>query len=108
MYKISHEDMNFKEKTMKTWRVELTAEGRSFTEANIQVGIFQGDAVSPLLFIIAFMPLNHIVRKAGSKLRRSKANMFHLMYMDDIKLFAKNDIFPSGLPLVKDMLMYVK
>ena len=39
------------------------------------------------------MPLNHIFRKctAGCKLNRSKENINHLMYMDDIKLFAKNE-----------------
>ena len=29
---------------MKTWGVELTAEGRSFAKAKIQRGIFPGDA----------------------------------------------------------------
>ena len=32
MYKISHETINFIEKNMKNWRVELTAEGKSFAE----------------------------------------------------------------------------
>ena len=91
MYKISHEVINFIEQTMQTWRVELTAGGRSIAETKIQRGIFQGDALSPLLFIIAMMPLNHILRKctAGYKLSRSQ-EVNHLMYMDDIKLFAKN------------------
>ena len=35
MYKISHEVINFIEKTRKTWRVELTAGGRIFAEAKI-------------------------------------------------------------------------
>ncbi len=35
MYKISDEVMNFIEKTMKTWRVELTAGGRSLAETKI-------------------------------------------------------------------------
>ena len=91
MYKISDEVINFIDKTMKTWRVELTAGGRRLSEAEIQRGIFQGDALSPLLFIIAMMPLNHILRKctAGYKLSRSQEKVNHLMYMD-IKLFAKN------------------
>ena len=67
---------------MKTWRVELTAAGRSLTEAKIQRRIFRGDALSQLLFIIAMMPPNHILRKCIIN---------HLMYMDDIKLFAKNE-----------------
>ena len=53
MYKISNEIINFIEKTMKTWKVELTAGMRSFAEAKFQRGIFQGDALSLLLFIIA-------------------------------------------------------
>ena len=48
MYKISHEVINFIEKTMQTGRVELTAKGRSLTETKIQRGIFQGDALSLL------------------------------------------------------------
>ena len=93
MYKISHEVINFIEKTRKTWKVELTAGGRSLAEAKIQKGIFQGDALSPLLFVIAMMPLNHILRKctAGYKLNKSQENVNHLIYMDGIKLFAKNE-----------------
>ena len=93
MYKISHEVINFIEQTMKTWRVELAAGGRSIAETKIQRGVFQGDALSSLLFIIAMMPLNHILRKcaAGCKLSRPQEKINHLMYMDDIKLFAKNE-----------------
>ena len=93
MYKISHEVINFIEKTMQTRRVELTAGGRSLPETKIQRGIFQRDALSPLLFLIAMMPLNHILGKctAAYKLSRSQEKINHLMNMDDIKLFAKNE-----------------
>ena len=93
MYKISHEVIKFIEKTMKTWRVQLTAGGRSIAGTKIQRGIFQRDALSPLLFIIAMLPLNHILRKcaAGYKLSRFQEKINHLMYMDDSKLFAKNE-----------------
>ena len=39
------------------------------------------------------MPLNHLLRKctAGYKLSRSQERVNYLMYMDDIKLFAKNE-----------------
>ena len=88
IYKISHEITNFIE---KTWRVEFIAGGRSLAQIKIQRGIFQGDALSPLLFIIATMPLNHILRKctAEYKLSRSQEKINHLMYMNYIKLFSK-------------------
>ena len=92
MYKISDEVVNFIEKTMKIWKVKLTVGGKCLAEAKIQRGVFQGDALSQLLFVIAMMPLNHILRKCtgGYKLSKSQAKINHLMYMDDIKLFAKN------------------
>ena len=86
MYKISHVVINFIEKKyMKNWRVELTAEGKSLAERKIQRCIFQEDALSLLLFIIAMMSLNHILRKctAGYKLSRLQEKINHLMYMDD-------------------------
>ena len=88
MYKISDGVINFIDKTMKTRRVELTAAGRKLAEAKIQRGIFQGDALSPLLFIITMMPLNHIIKNAQLDTnlvdRRKKL----------IKLFAKNEKEP--------------
>ena len=76
---------------MKTWRVDLTAGGKSSVEAKIQRGIFQGDTLSPLVFIIALMPLNHILGKctAEYKLSKLQEKINHLMCMDDIKLFPK-------------------
>ena len=90
MYRISHKVINFVEKTMKSRRVELIAGGKSLAETKTQRGIFQEDALSTLLFIIAMIPLNHILRKctAGYKLSRSQEKINH---MDDSKLFAKNE-----------------
>ena len=42
---------------MENWKVELTAEGKIFAEVKIQKVIFQIDALSPLIFAIAMMPL---------------------------------------------------
>ena len=91
MYKIPDQILQFIEKTVQTWRVELTAGGQSFAEVKIQRGIFQGDALSPLLFMIAMMPLNHIFRKctARYKLSKSQEKINLLMYMDDIKPLPK-------------------
>ena len=68
-------------------------EKKGLAEAKIQKGIFQGDALSPLQFIPVIRPLYHILRKctARYKLSRSQEKINHLMYIYDIKLFAKNE-----------------
>ena len=73
--------------------MKLTAIGKSLADVKIQRSIFQGDAISPLLNVIAMMPLNHILRKCTGryKLSKSQQKINHLMYRDDIKLFAKNE-----------------
>ena len=92
-YKIPDEVMRFIEKVMETWRGDLTEGGKCLAEAKIQWGIFQGDALSPLIYVITMIPLNHIFMKytAGYKLSKSQEKIDHLMNMDDIKLFVKNE-----------------
>ena len=81
--KLSDEVINFIGKIVKTWRVEITAGGKSLAEAKIQRDIFQGNALSPLMFIFAMIP---ILRKCktGYKLGKSQEKINHLMYVDDI------------------------
>ena len=77
---------------MKTCTLEMTAGRRNIPKAKTQRSIFQGDALSLLPFKNVMMPLNHLLKKctAGYKLFKSQENINHLMYMDGIKLFAKN------------------
>ena len=93
MFKITDQVVHFIENTMETLRVELTAGGKSLAEVKIQRGIFQGDALSPLLFVIAMILLTHILKKCvtGNKFSKSQENINHLMYMDDIKVFATKE-----------------
>ena len=71
----------------------MTEGDRSLAEAKLQRGIFQGDELSTLLYIIAMIPLNYIPRKctARHKLSKLQKKIDHLICMDDIKLFAKNE-----------------
>ena len=57
---------------MENWRVKQRAEGESLTEVKILRGIFQGDSLSPLLFVISTMPLDHLFRKWTSGFRLHK------------------------------------
>ena len=73
--------------------MELIVEGQTLVEMKIQRGIFQGDAFSLLLFLIAVMQLNQILRKftGNYKFTKPPESSNHIMYMDDIKLFAKSE-----------------
>ena len=78
--------------SMQSWKLELTSSGERLGDVHIKRGIFQGDSLSPLLFTICMIPLTLILRKVtacyewGDK--EFKVN--HLLFMDDLKLFAKN------------------
>ena len=53
--------------------------------------LFQGDALLPLLFCLAIPPLSHALKKLnGYRNRRStvKGSITHMLYMDDLKLYA--------------------
>ena len=91
MYKISDEVIKYIKNTKQNWRVELRTRGKSIPKGKIQRRNFQGDSLSPLLFVIEMMPLNHIFGKctSGYKLDKSQEKINHLVYMDDIKWFKK-------------------
>ena len=93
MFKIAPNIQTFLNNCMNTWRVELTCNQHSLGEVKIQRGIFQGDSLSPLLFVISLIPLSMVLRKCqdGFEFTKSKAKLNHLLYMDDLKLYAKNE-----------------
>ena len=82
--------------SMKEWSTMLTSCGEEIGEVKFSRGIFQGDTLSPLMFVIAMIPLTLVLRKmkASYKFSSNGEQINHLMFMDDIKLYAKNE---SGL-----------
>ena len=81
------------ESSMKKWKTELTSCGESFGTIKIKRGIFQGDSLSPLLFVMTLIPLSLILRKvrAGYAFGRGKPTVNHLLFMDDLKVYGKNE-----------------
>ena len=78
--------------SMEKWRVMLCARS-SELEVNIKLGIFQGDSLSPLVFVLALIPLSLILRKAKAayEFSGSKEKINHFLFMDDLKLYSRNE-----------------
>jgi hypothetical protein len=77
---------------MIEWKTVLTASGKSIGEVEIKRGIFQGDSLSPLLFVVAMIPLTLLLRreKLGYQFGEEKKLINHLLFMDDLKLYARD------------------
>ena len=62
-------------------------------EVDIKQGIFQGDSLSPLVFVLALIPLSLILRNtnAAYDFSGSKERINHLLFMDDFKLYSRNE-----------------
>ena len=83
---------------MKNWNTNLTSCGEYLATVNIRRGIFQGDSLSPLRFVICMILLSQISRKlkSGYTLKHGE-KLNHLLFMDDLKIFAKTEREVNGL-----------
>ena len=61
-------------------------------EVDINRGIFQGDSLFPLVFVLALIPLSLTLRKtkAAYEFSESKNKINHL-FLDDLKLYSRNE-----------------
>ena len=93
MFKVAENVSCLVSNSMKSWKVEMSYGRETLAEVNNRRGIFQGDSFSPLLFVIALIPLTLILRKCknGNTFSRTKEKINHLLYMDDLKIFAKEE-----------------
>ena len=59
---------------------------------HIRRRIFQGNSLSPLLYVVAMIPMTTILRQTGLGYQTSKsaAKISHLLYMNDLKLYGKS------------------
>ena len=49
---------------MKKWNTELTSCGQQLGVFNINSGIFQGDILLPLLYVMCIVPLSFVLRRS--------------------------------------------
>ena len=78
---------------MKQWNTKLMSGNQRLGNVRIRRGIFQGNSLSPLLFVLAMIPLTLVLRKTKIfyQLKRGGEKINHLLFMDDLKLFAKSE-----------------
>ena len=79
--------------SMKGWMCTLVCNEKVLGNVLIKRGIFQGDSLSPLLFVLCMIPLSFVLRKvtAGYEVKNKKVKINHLLFMDDVKLYGKNE-----------------
>ena len=79
--------------SMEKWKVMLCSGNSELGEVEIKQGIFQGDSLFPLVFVLALIPLSLILRKgkASYQFSESKERINHLLFMDDLKLYSRNE-----------------
>ena len=100
IYKINDTVRNFLVGCMGKWKVNLTLNYEkgiiTIPEVEIKRGIFQGDSLSPLLFVLALNPLSALINnldngyRINSRREKQSKEITHLFYMDDLKLFSPN------------------
>ena len=72
---------------------ELTRGEENLGEVNTRRGIFQGDSLSPLLFVVCLLPLTHILWDVATGYHFAgngqKVNL--LLFMDNLTLYTSNE-----------------
>ncbi|KAA5587121.1 hypothetical protein F3H15_36965, partial [Pseudomonas aeruginosa] len=106
LYKINPILCSFLSSCMGQWSTFLSQPGQMTSSAapnliRIKRGIFQGDSLSPLWFCLARNPLSTLLKDStlGYRLRRGAEAISHLLFMDDLKLFASKK--PDLMSLLK-------
>ena len=92
MLGINNSIRKFLHVAMGSWKTLITVMGHVMGQVNIRRGLFQGDSLSPLIFITALIPLTILLRKTGLGYHTSKTAraISHLLFMDDLKLYGKS------------------
>ena len=87
---------------IQLWQTTITlshSKGKiTIPDIKIRRGIFQGDSLSPLLFCLAIDPLSKLLNnnRGGYNLSQGRQQdpsrrVNHLLFMDDLKLYASSD-----------------
>ena len=79
--------------SMEKWKVILCSGNSELGEVEIKRGIFQEDSLSPLVSVLALIPLSLILKKTkvAYEFSECKEKVNHLLFMDDLKLYSRSE-----------------
>ena len=93
VFGVAENTKKFLENSMNDWKLELTYNGVYLLNLEIRRGIFQGDSLAPHLFVLCMVQLSFILRKMKFHYEFGdiKIRINHLLFMADLKFFAKSN-----------------
>ena len=107
LVQVSKNILKFIRKSMKNWSTNLASCGKYLSNADIRRGIFQGDSLSPLLFVNFMISLKRILRKVKSGYTlKNREKLNHLLFMDYLEIFAESEHEVNGLVSTVQVLSY--
>ena len=81
MYKVGENIYKFLRNSMKLWKTEVTLNGIALGCVDIRKGIYQGDSLSPLLFVLCLLPLSVLLRHPNKGFNVDGMIVSHLLYI---------------------------
>ncbi|KAI4290877.1 hypothetical protein PAPHI01_0151 [Pancytospora philotis] len=86
----------FLETTIASWTLQVRSNFEVILEKQVERGILQGDTLSPLLFALCMDPLSRSLNGAFPMIAIDSGegrthSINHLLFMDDLKLFATSE-----------------
>ncbi|KAL6120369.1 hypothetical protein NUSPORA_02909 [Nucleospora cyclopteri] len=86
----------FLESIIFKWIIDVRVNNRSFFTKRIARGILQGNSFSPLLFVLCMDPLSRALNGKYTEITAHSDDCTygcnHLLFVDDLKLLALNDV----------------
>ena len=67
--------------------MEMTAYGHTLGKIKIKRAIFQGESLSPVIFVVCIIPLSSKLRKMKVCYISDNVNINNLLFMEDLKMF---------------------
>ena len=90
MVRVPQNLTTFLQQSMRSWKMEQTSCRAPLGTVKIRRGILQGYGLSPLIFVICMIPPSKVLCRAKAAYSLGDVKINHFLFMDDLKMFAKN------------------